>query len=147
MKKKKIITVCSSASFYAQVLEVERELKKLGFQVKIPFTARIMQKRGDFNVDNYKTWYKNSADYKRKAQLMKMHFKKVQDADAILMVNYDKKGIKGYIGGNGLMEMALAFHYKKPIYVLNPVDASSPLYEEIMGMFPVFLNGDIAKVV
>ena len=35
---------------------------------------------------------------------------------------------------------------EKPIYILNPVFESSPLYEEILGMNPVFLNGDLKKI-
>lgn len=142
----KTITICCSASFYRQALEVQKELQKRGFKIKIPYTANKMKKRGDFNVDHYKTWYKNPKDYTKKAKLMRHHFKKVIECNAILILNYEKKGMQGYIGGNGLMEMAIAFHYKKPIYVLNPVFKTSPLYEEILGMMPIFLNGDLRKI-
>jgi len=143
MKK---ITICCSVSFYRQALEVEEQLRNLGFEVKIPHIAYTMKESGDFNVDTYKTWYKNAADYGKKAELMRAHFKKVVESDAILVLNYEKKGIQGYIGGNGLMEMGIAFHYKKPIYILNPVQETLPIYEEIMGMQPVVLNGDLEKL-
>src|SRR3989338_7716755 len=132
--KIKVITICCSASFYGQALEVQEELRKKGFTVRIPHTANKMKKSGDFKIETYKTWYKNPKDYSKKAKLMREHFKKVIEADAILVLNYGKKGVRGYIGGNTLMEMALAFHYKKPIFVMNPVFESSPLYEEILGM-------------
>jgi hypothetical protein len=48
---------------------------------------------------------------------MKGHFKKVLDSDAILVTNFEKNGVEGYIGGNVLMEITLAFHYKKPIFI------------------------------
>src|SRR3989338_9849090 len=144
--KTKTITICCSASFYRQALEVQEELHARGFKVKIPHTANIMKKSGDFNVDHYKTWYKNPKDYAKKAKLMRQHFKKVVECDAILVLNYEKKVMQGYIGGNGLMEMGIAFHYKKTIYILNPLFQSSPLYEEIVGMAPVFLNGDLKKI-
>jgi diphthamide synthase subunit DPH2 len=143
MKK---ITICCSASFYRQALEVEEQLRKLGFEVEIPHTAYKMKESGDFNVDTYKTWYKNAADYGKKAELMRAHFDKVVESDAILVLNYEKKGVQGYIGGNGLMEMGIAFHYKKPIYILNPVPETLPIYEEIMGMQPIVLNGDLGKL-
>ena len=142
----KTITICCSASFYKQALEVQQKLREVGFKVEVPLTANKMKKSGDFNVNTYKTWYKNAADYGRKAKLMKAHFKKVVGAGAILVLNYEKNGVQGYIGGNGLMEMAIAFHYKKPIYVLNPVPESLTIYEEIMGMQPVMLNGDLGKI-
>ena len=145
-RKIKTIAICSSASFYKQVLEAEKELRKRGFRVKIPSTAHVMKKSGNFDVEHYKTWFKNPADYRVKAKLMRRHFKKVFESDAILVLNYEKKGAQGYIGGNTLMEMAIAFHYRKPIYVLNPVPEASPIYEEILGMNPVFLKGDLKKI-
>jgi hypothetical protein len=52
----------------------------------------------------------------------------------------------GYIGANGLMEMGLAFHLHKPIYVLNDVDKKLPFYEEVYGMGSVILHGDLGKI-
>ena len=60
----------------------------------------------------------NPKDYAKKAKFMRQHFKKVVECDAILKLNY----------------------------VLNPVFESSPLYEEILGMDPVFLRGDLKKI-
>lgn len=144
--KVKVIAICCSGSFYKQALQAQQELQKRGYKVKIPYTANIMKKTGDFNIETYKTWFKNPEDYTRKAQLMRQHFKKILESDAILVLNYEKNGMQGYIGGNGLMEMALAFHYKKPIYILNPVFESSPTYEEILGMRPIFLDGELLKL-
>jgi hypothetical protein len=33
------------------------------------------------------------------------HFKKIENSDAILVVNYHKNGIDGYVGGSVLMEI------------------------------------------
>lgn len=145
-KVKKIITLCASASFYKELLEVEQQLKNLGYQVKIPKTARKMQRLGNFAVDTHKTWYTNKADYKIKKALMDAHFKKVIASDAILVINAEKKEIKGYIGGNGLMEMVLAYHYKKPIYVWSDIDSSSSFEEEIIGLGSIFINKDLSKI-
>lgn len=144
--KKKAITICSSASFYEQALAVRKELIGRGFHVLIPHTVTIMEKSGDFNVSTYKTWYKNASDWSKKAALMKKHFRKIVMGDAVLVLNYEKKGEAGYIGGNVLMEMALAFHYKKPIFILHPANELSPLYEEIMGMQPILLRGNLADL-
>lgn len=147
MKTNKIITICSSASFYKEVLEIEKELKKLGFKVKIPHTANKMKRSGNFNVEDYKTWYKNGADYKKKTKLMNQHFKKVMQADAILVVNNEKRGISGYIGGNVLMEMTLAYHLKKKIFIWNEVASDLQIEEEIRGVNPIFINQDLLKIV
>lgn len=143
MSSKKIITICSSATHYRQVLEIEKQLKKLGFAVNIPKTANIMKKNNDFDVSHYKTWYKNPNDYSKKTKLMLGHFKKVIESDAILVTNFEKNGLKGYIGGNALMEMTLAFINKKPIFVLNPVDEELEIKEEVYGLKSIILNGDL----
>ncbi len=143
----KTITICSSAAFFRQCVEIEKELKKLGFKVKLPLTATLMQKQKDFDVSHYKTWWKKYADFKRKGYLMKNHFRKIAQSDAILVINYEKNGIKGYIGGNTLMEMGVAFYLRKPIYILNPIDEKNILKEEIYGMLPVFLDGELKNII
>lgn len=144
--KIKTITICSSASFYKQVIEIQKDLKKLGFKVLIPKTANKMRRNNDFDVSHYKTWYKNAADYTKKKRLMVGHFKKVIEADAILVVNEEKHGMPGYIGGNVLMEMVMAFHYKEKIFILNPISPDLSIKEEVLGLFPIFINGDLTKI-
>lgn len=146
MHHKKTLTICSSASFYRKVLSLQKQLQQLGFSVKIPKTAYIMKRTGNFDAADYKTWHGNPNDYKKKTALIKAHFKKVLAADAILVINYEKNGLKGYIGGNVLMEMTLAFHFKKPIYILNAIDDNLPLKEEVYAMEPVFINGNLLKI-
>jgi len=144
--KKKVITICCSASFYEQSLDIEKELKKLGFKVKMPITAKIMQKNNNFNVKDYKPWHTDKSYYKKKTKLILGHFKKVIECDAVLVLNYEKNGQKGYIGGNGLMEMTIAFHYKKPIFIYNKIQEDLNIKEEIYGLNSIFLNGDLAKI-
>ncbi|MDO8564958.1 MAG: hypothetical protein Q7R88_03115 [bacterium] len=144
--KQKTITICCSASFYRQALEAEEALTQRGFRVLIPNTAYRMKQSGNFDVSAYKTWYTNADDWSRKTKLMEEHFEKILEGDAILVLNLEKNGMGGYIGGNVLMEMALAFHYKKPIFVLNPVTQQLPVYEEVLGMQPIFLNGNLADL-
>ncbi len=146
MKTRKTITICSSAAFFSKALEVGEELKKLGFGVKLPHTAQRMKQSGDFRVETYKTWFKNKKDYARKRWLINSHFRKVISCDAILVVNEKKNGVGGYIGGNTLMEMAIAFHYKKPIYILHPVSEALGWKEEVFGVHPIFLNGKVEKI-
>lgn len=143
---KKVITLCASASFYREVIEIENRLKKLGFDVKLPRTAERMRDSGDFNVEHYKTWFKNKDDYYKKTELMDEHFKKIVESDAILVVNKEKKGILGYIGGSVLMEMTLAYYLKKKIFVLNEVNEKLDIEEEIRALNPIFLQGDLSKL-
>ncbi len=118
----------------------------MGFTVKIPSTANRMKKSGNFDVDFYKTWYKDKKDYAKKTKLMREHFGKVINCDAILVINFEKNGIKGYIGGNTLMEMTLAFHYKKPIFIYNDIAKGLGIKEEIFGLNPIFLETDLLVI-
>jgi len=145
-KTKKEIVICSSAAFYKQVIEVEEKLKKLGFKVTIPFVANKMKENRDFNVEHYKTWYKNSNDYKKKSLWMKQHYCEIVKGDIVLVLNYEKNGIAGYIGGATLSEMTLALHFGKKIYVLNPIPELLSYKEELYGTLPVILNGDLSLI-
>ncbi len=146
MNSKRTIVLCASLSFYKDLFDIEKELKKLGFKVIIPKSARKMQKAGNFDVATHKTWYQNENDYKKKKALMDDHFKKILRSDGILVINNAKKGIKGYIGGNVLMEMAVAYMEKLPIYLWNEIDNKSPFEEEIKAMNCIFLNRDLSKI-
>lgn len=77
---------------------------------------------------------------------MLAHFDKVAEGDAILVVNDAKHGVDGYIGPNVLMEMALAFYQRKPIFILNDLPLNSPFEEELKGMMPVVLKGDVKNL-
>lgn len=137
------ITICSSASFYRQVVEVQQLLESLDFKVIIPATTKKMKKSGDFEVSHYRTWLDDAKDYHKKTALMKGHFKEIENGDAILVINYVKHGVENYIGGNVLMEMALAFHLNKPIFILNEIPNESIFLEEIIGLNPIILHGNV----
>ena len=145
--KKKTIVICSSASFYKQVIEVRDILKKMGFKVSTPLTAGKMERTGDFKVETYKTWFADSNAYDRKKFLTKHHFNKIAEGDSVLVLNYEKNGKRGYIGGAVLMEMGIALHLGKKVYILNPVDESVSYKEEILGLLPVILNGDLSLMI
>lgn len=142
----KTVTICSSANFYKQVVELQTLLEEKGHKTIIPHTAEKMKKSGDYDVSHYKTWFADSNDYHKKASLMRGHFAEIEKGDVILIVNNEKHGQANYIGGNVLIEMALAFYLKKPIYILNEIPEKSPFLEEIIGMQPIVLQGTTKKL-
>jgi nucleoside 2-deoxyribosyltransferase len=73
------------------------------------------------------------------------HFRKIEQADAILVLNYKKKDIEGYIGGNTFLEMGHAFGLGKKIYLLYPVPAMD-YNVEMHAMQPIILDGDLTKL-
>ena len=143
----KTIVMCSSLAFYEHVNKLADELEQKGFNVVVPYTARKMRKSGNYDVKTAKTWYDNPDDFTRKAELMRGHFEEVAKGDITLVINDEKHGIKGYIGPNVLMEMGLAFHLDKPIYVLNDIDKTMPVYEEVYGMGCKIMGGKLDRLV
>lgn len=141
------LVLCSSAAFYKHTVDLKGQLETLGFEVVVPKTALVMEENGDFDVAHYKTWYGNADDYDKKADFMRTHFDEISAGDAILVVNDEKHDVKNYIGPNVLLEMSLAWYQKKPIYILNGLPEDSPFEEEIKGMMPIVLEGDLSKLV
>ena len=140
------ITICSSASFYKHVMEIKAELEALGHTVFVPHNAIQMHKDNDFDVSHYKTWFNEASDYHKKSHLIRQHFDEIAKADAILVVNDEKHGVANYIGGNVLMEMAIAFYLKQKIFLYGDVPDGSTFEEEIKGMMPISLCGDLSKI-
>jgi hypothetical protein len=146
MNQNKTITICSSAAFYKHVNEIADELEAKGFKVIVPESATKMRKSGNYDVMSHKTWYENPNDFTRKRELMDGHFAEVANGDVLLVVNDEKHGVPGYIGPNVLMEMAIGYYLKKPLYVLYDVSKDSNVYEEVIGMGCHILSGDLGKI-
>ena len=146
------ITLCGSIAFIDEMDAVRKELEALGHGVQMPPLA-VMGGEGEMiPVKEYYALRKAAADdhdwiWRRKEEAMRNHFDKVAGgADAILVCNYDKNGIAGYVGANTLLEMGLAFHLRKPIYLLNAIPEVS-YKEEILGMQPIVIDGDLERIV
>jgi hypothetical protein len=75
----------------------------------------------------------------------KYYFEKIKEVDAILILNFEKRGIEGYIGGNTFLEMGFAHILNKKIFLLNEIPEM--LYkDEIKAMQPIVLDGDLSKI-
>jgi len=144
------ITICGSIAFQDEAIAVKQKLEKSGHEVEL---WPVKLKNGNGQLICAKEYYKIRRAAKenekwvwdRKAEAILEHFDKVSRSDAILVLNYDKNNIKGYIGGNVLMEIGLAFFLKKKIYLLNEIP-ELPYKEEILGVKPIILNNDLSKI-
>jgi len=144
------ITLCGSIAFQDEVLSVKEKLEKLGHKVKV-WPSKLKDGKGQsISVKEYYKLRKIADEdekwvWDRKAEAVLEHFNKIVWSDAILVANYDKNDVKGYIGGNTLMEMGLAFFLKKKIYLLNQIP-ELPYKEEILGVKPMLINGDLTEI-
>lgn len=144
------ITICGSVAFIDEMLETKKKLEELGHEVKMPPTE-VNDKNGrPIPAKEYYAIRKTSDAsanwvWERKAEAMKDHFAKVVWADAVLILNHSKNDIPHYMGANTLLEMGLAFYHDKKIYLFNPIPEIS-YKEEILGMRPTILNGDLSLI-
>lgn len=113
---------------------------KFGVGKTVNFGSYIEERGGmDAFPPEHELW-----DLKESA--IKDHFEKMNWSDAILVVNEEKRGIEGYIGGNTLIEIGVAYYQKKPIFILNDVSSELSYKQEILGLKPVFLDGDLNRI-
>jgi hypothetical protein len=84
--------------------------------------------------------------WKKKGRAIAAHFRKIDESEAVLIVNYEKKGIPDYIGANTFLEIGYAYGRGKKIFILNNLPTTSSYKEEILGMQPIVLHGKITAL-
>lgn len=133
------IVIISSMYFAKRMLDVKEELEKIGHEVTISSDVHEC-------VDNPEI--SDNSDLAMKHDLLMHGFKRAEEGDAILVVNEEKNGIKGYVGGASLMEIGVAFYLNKKIYILNKLPDESELSYicEIKQVKPIIINGDLSKI-
>jgi len=140
------IAICGSLNFTHEIKKVADELKGLGFDVHIPISSEKILK-GEFSVDDIKK-EKDDGKFSDRAirfDSIREYHKIIKSADAILVANFDKKGIKNYIGGNSFLEMGFAHVLNKKIFLLN--DIPDMIYsDELKAMQPIVTNGDFSRI-
>ena len=76
----------------------------------------------------------------------KEFWKRMDDVDAILILNYDRKGIENYIGGNAFLDLGYAHHIDIKKFLLNPIPNIDLYRTEIEAMNPIILHGDLTLI-
>ena len=110
------IAICGSMQFHKEMGEMQDALRRRGFIVFVPGELDDIQKNESYmDTDEERITAKIEYDFIRE------HFRKIEQSDAILVLNYEKKGIPGYIGGNTFLEMGYAFGLGKKVYLLNDI--------------------------
>lgn len=123
----KTLTICGSVAFLQEMQELKTQLESLGFEVYMPEV--------NYHLENGNENGKTKIIH----NVIQRHYDKIMISHAIVVLNREKKGIKGYIGGNTLMELGYAFVNKREIFLLNPIPEMS-YTDEIVGMQPVIIN-------
>lgn len=147
------IALVGSMIFLDKIGEIKNQLEMLGHTVHAP----------EFTEEEIKTGANTFADYvdqnggienilpsneiwKIKEEAILSFKPKMDEVDAMLVCNFDKGEKKNRIGANTFLEMGYMFFVGKKLYVLQGPPYGDEKVEEVLGMRPVFLNGDLSKI-
>lgn len=134
------ISIVGSMTVVNKMFEVKKELESQGHTVFLSKFANEYIDLPQSDIEKQTVYDKNNNDG------LKEFSNVIQDTDAVLALNYEKKGIENYIGGNTFLELGYAFILGKKIFFMNPIP--NMLYtSELEAMKPVILDGDLSKIV
>ncbi len=106
------VAVCGSMSELLKMEALAQHLQAEGFAVTIPAAE-------ERSFD----WAAPVSDeaVALKRRFLNDYFDIIRSSDVVLVANYAKNGIDGYIGANALMEAACGHALHKPVFFLYPI--------------------------
>ncbi len=134
----RIFIICSKR-FYDKIPEIQQILEEKGHEITLPncyddpSTEERYEKMGD------------QAHAEWKGSMLRHSTEVIENNDAVLVLNFEKNGMKDYIGGATFLEMYDAFRLDKKIYLYNAIPEGI-LFDEIKGFKPILLQGEIRQM-
>lgn len=127
--------------FAKEMVEAQKKLKEMGHIAEVPCDTQEFLNDPEMTTDNHEENYKWCIDN----DIIRKCFNSIAESDAILLLNYPKNRLNGYVGTSGLMEIGLAYHLNKKIFLLYPPPPPKKVKssQEILIMQPVILNGNL----
>ncbi len=130
-------------AFAKEMFAAKEVLEKMGHEVQIPHTIELNiddEKLTDDLDQNFLNCIENDT--------MRKCFQQVADCDAVVVLNYPKNNINGYIGTSTLMEMGIGYFMHKELFTLFPYPSDKEVRwaHEVRIMQPHVLHGDLSKV-
>jgi hypothetical protein len=137
------IMICGSMTFAKEMQAAQKKLQELGYMVNIPTDTDKHVEDPEFIND-----LSDNLKHCQEDDVIRENFKLVANADAILVLNYPKNGIDGYIGTSTLMELGIAHYFGKKLYILNDIPDYNKIRwaHEVTIMQPVILKGDLSRI-
>jgi hypothetical protein len=133
------IFIVSSKHLYHNVVEIKQELERKGNVITLPnsYDDPLMEEKAKANGKEHHEQFK--------AEMFRLQNRKIEDNDAILVLNFKKGEQENYIGGSVFLEMFKAWELGKKIYLYNPIP-NNMLKDEIEGFGPIIIDRDLDKV-
>lgn len=135
---------------------------KIGIIGSMQYTEKMIEARDELIKRGHNAFVTNLADpfigkTDEEKELIKLHqkynldairefWRLMQGADAVLVMNFDKHGIKNYVGGNTLMEIGFAHVLDQKIFLYHPIPEMPYCKSEIEAVKPIIINGDLSKI-
>ncbi len=133
------IYVAGSMQFIEKKIAIRDNLNKLGHMARVTSFSDAFIGKSDKEKEKIKISQKNDEDAIRAC------WDEMQGDEAILVANFDKYGIKNYVGGNAFLELGYAYVMNQKLFLLNPIP--DMIYTtEIIAMKPIIINGDLSKI-
>lgn len=134
------IVICGSMKLSEKMIAIRDELLHVGHDVIVP---QHVEEYATMSTDQH--IHNESVKNKIQENFIQEYYKKISESDAVLVVNDDLNGVRGYIGGNSFLEMGFAHVLHKKIYTLHALP-EAPYKDELIAMQPINLNGDVSLI-
>ncbi|HET9947222.1 MAG TPA: hypothetical protein VFQ63_04130 [Patescibacteria group bacterium] len=137
------IALIGSLTFSKEMTEAKEYLQNNGHNVTLPLDTEAVADDIE-KTEAFKQAFENAL----RDNVMSHGFKRIEEADAVLMLNYPKNSIDGYIGTSSLMELAIGYYLKKKLFLLFDIPhwkEASWAYE-VKLFQPTILFGDLKKI-
>ncbi len=129
----KILIICSK-HFYNRIPEIDEKLKALGHQTEMPNSYDEPMKEEEMKS------LSSEEHIKWKQEMMLLHEPKIARNDAVLVLNFEKRGVSNYIGGATFLEIFKAFELGKKIFMYNQIPENI-FEDELVGINPILMEG------
>jgi len=140
------IILSGSLDFTKEITEIAEKLERMGHCVTIPKTSEdIINKNVSFDTIMEEKSSGKIVERGIKIDAIRKYFHKIKESDALLVLNFDKKSVKNYIGGATLIEMGFAHALNKRLLLLNGIP-DMHYTDEIRIMEPEVLEGRLDKL-
>lgn len=141
------LTIVGSVSAADKFVETYNGLRKLGHEPVIHEDMFAYSKTSWEEHHNTDELHEH-AQTKIENDYIKWWHNSIMQSDGIVVLNFEKKGVANYIGGNTLMEIGFAYVADKEIFLMNPIPEDVPYTDEIKAMVKDenILNGDLSII-
>ena len=135
------ITICGSMHFASEMKQVQADLEAMGHEVLVPIDTDVHVADPTLKDAGARETAHNEA-----FNVHHDHYEKIMASDAILVLNYDKKGIVGYIGASTTMEIGVASAHHKQIYVWQTPDPQVLVADDLFELSAIIIEQDLSTI-